>query len=218
MPHLHMPLQSGSDRILQQMRRSYRTDRYLGILERVRTAIPHAAITTDIIVGFPGETEADFQETLDLCTAARFTAAYTYQYSKRPGTPAATMPDQVSADVVGERYTRLHNHQQEISLSVNKEAIGTTHKILVGDYEGRRDEAQSRLTGRSEDFRLVHFDNNFVARPGDEVTVQITDASAHYLIGNPLSARTTRGADAHALRIATPGPASTMLGIPTVKK
>jgi tRNA-2-methylthio-N6-dimethylallyladenosine synthase len=200
------------------MRRSYRTDRYLGILDRVRTAIPHAAITTDIIVGFPGETEEDFQATLDLCTAARFTAAYTYQYSKRPGTPAATMPDQVSPEVVGERYTRLHNHQQEISLSVNQEAIGTTHKILVGDYEGRRDEAQERLTGRSEDFRLVHFDNKFVARPGDEVAVKITQASAHYLIGEPLSVRQTRGADAHQLRIANPGPASTMLGIPTVKR
>jgi tRNA-2-methylthio-N6-dimethylallyladenosine synthase len=218
MPHLHMPLQSGSDRVLQQMRRSYRSDRYLGILDRVRTAIPHAAITTDIIVGFPGETEGDFQATLDVCSTARFTAAYTYQYSKRPGTPAATMPDQISDEVVADRYTRLHNHQQAISLSVNQEAIGKQHKILVGDYEGRRDEAQARLTGRSEDFRLVHFDNKFVARPGDEVTVSITDASAHYLIGDPLSVRQTRGAEAHAARIAQPGPASTMLGIPTVKR
>jgi tRNA-2-methylthio-N6-dimethylallyladenosine synthase len=218
MPHLHMPLQSGSDRVLQQMRRSYRTDRYLGILDRVRTAIPHAAITTDIIVGFPGETEADFQATLDLCTSARFTAAYTYQYSIRPGTPAATMPDQIPNEIVSDRYTRLHNHQQAISLSVNQEALGTQHKILVGDYEGRRDEAQSRLTGRSEDFRLVHFDNKFVARPGDEVSVTITDASAHYLIGEPISVRKTRGADAHAARTAQPGPASTMLGIPTVKR
>ena len=96
MPHLHMPLQSGSNAILQSMRRSYRTDRYLGILDRVRTAMPHASITTDIIVGFPGETEADFQATLDLCTQARFAAAYTYQYSIRPGTPAATMPDQIT--------------------------------------------------------------------------------------------------------------------------
>jgi tRNA-2-methylthio-N6-dimethylallyladenosine synthase len=198
------------------MRRSYRTDRYLGILDRVRTAIPHAAITTDIIVGFPGETEADFQATLDLCTTARFTAAYTYQYSIRPGPPAATMPDQIPNEIVSDRYTRLHNHQQAISLSVNQEALGTQHKILVGDYEGRRDEAQSRLTGRSEDFRLVHFDNKFVARPGDEVSVTITDASAHYLIGEPISVRKTRGADAHAARTAQPGPASTMLGIPTV--
>ena len=124
MPHLHMPLQSGSDRVLQQMRRSYRSDRYLGILERVRKAIPHAAITTDIIVGFPGEMEEDFQATLDLCTQAQFAAAYTYQYSIRPGTPAASMPDQISASVVGERYTRLHEHQQLISLGVNKRPSG----------------------------------------------------------------------------------------------
>jgi tRNA-2-methylthio-N6-dimethylallyladenosine synthase len=217
MPHLHMPLQSGSNTILQAMRRSYRTDRYLGIIDRVRSAMPHAAITTDIIVGFPGETESDFQATMDLCTEARFAAAYTYQYSKRPGTPAASMPDQVSAEVVGERYTRLHNHQQGLSLSVNQEAVGKQFKVLVGDYEGRRDEAQSRMTGRSEDFRLVHFSNSIDARPGDEVEVSITEASAHYLIGTPGSARATRGGDAHAARIAEKKSSATLLGMPTLK-
>ena len=218
MPHLHMPLQSGSNAILQSMRRSYRTDRYLGILDRVRTAMPHASITTDIIVGFPGESEADFQATLDVCTQARFAAAYTYQYSIRPGTPAATMPDQISNVVVGERYTRLHNHQQLISLSVNKESIGKSFKVLVGDYEGRRDTVQERLTGRSEDFRLVHFDNSATARPGDEVEVAITDASAHYLIGTPGAVRTTRGGDAHANRSAEKVKSATMLGMPTLSR
>ena len=218
MPHLHMPLQSGSNSILQSMRRSYRTDRYLGILDRVRTAMPHASITTDIIVGFPGETEADFQATLDLCTQARFAAAYTYQYSIRPGTPAATMPDQITPEVVGERYTRLHNHQQLISLSVNQEAIGKNFKVLVGDYEGRRDNAQDRLTGRSEDFRLVHFDNSVTARPGDEVEVVITQASAHYLIGTPGAIRKTRGADAHEARNKEASRTATMLGMPTLAK
>ena len=217
MPHLHMPLQSGSNSILQAMRRSYRTDRYLGIIDRVRTAMPHAAITTDIIVGFPGETESDFQATMDLCTQARFAAAYTYQYSKRPGTPAASMPDQVSSEVVSERYTRLHNHQQAISLSVNQEAVGKQFKVLVGDYEGRRDEAQARMTGRSEDFRLVHFANSIDARPGDEVEVSITEASAHYLIGTPGSVRATRGGDAHAARIAEKKSSATLLGMPTLK-
>jgi len=217
MPHLHMPLQSGSNSILQAMRRSYRTDRYLGIIDRVRAAMPHAAITTDIIVGFPGETESDFQATMDLCTQARFAAAYTYQYSKRPGTPAASMPDQVSPEVVGERYTRLHNHQQAISLSVNQEAVGKTYKVLVGDYEGRRDEAQARMTGRSEDFRLVHFSNSIEARPGDEVEVSITEASAHYLIGTPGTVRATRGGDAHAARIAEKKSSATLLGMPTLK-
>ena len=217
MPHLHMPLQSGSNSILQAMRRSYRTDRYLGIIDRVRSAMPHASITTDIIVGFPGETESDFQATMNLCTEARFAAAYTYQYSKRPGTPAASMPDQVSPEVVGERYTRLHKHQQAISLSVNQEAVGKKYKVLVGDYEGRRDEAQARMTGRSEDFRLVHFSNSIDARPGDEVEVSITEASAHYLIGTPSTVRATRGGDAHAARIEEKKNSATLLGMPTLK-
>ena len=216
MPHLHMPLQSGSNPILQAMRRSYRTDRYLGILDRVRNAMPHASITTDIIVGFPGETEEDFQATMDLCTEARFSAAYTYQYSKRPGTPAATMPHQITPEVVGERYTRLHHHQQAISLSVNQEAVGNTFKVLIGDYEGRRDGVQERMTGRSEDFRLVHFANSTIARPGDEVEVLITEASAHYLIGNPGKVRATRGGDAHAARTQI-RKASTLLGMPGIK-
>ena len=214
MPHLHMPLQSGSDAVLQTMRRSYRTDKYLGILERVRTAMPHAMITSDIIVGFPGETDKDFQGTLDVVTQARFAAAYTYKYSIRPGTPAGEMTNQVPEDVVGERYTRLHEHQQKISLSVNQESIGTTHRVMVSEIEGRRDEAQSRMTGRSEDFRLVHFSSDTDARPGDFVDVKITEASAHYLIGDVVNVIRTRGGDAHAARTA---PALTSLGIPKVR-
>ena len=219
MPHLHMPLQSGSDSILASMRRSYRSDRYLGILDRVRTQIPHAMITTDIIVGFPGETESDFQATLDVATQARFAAAYTYKYSIRPGTPAGEMTNQISEEVVGERYTRLHEHQQKISLSVNQEAIGSRHRIMVTEVEGRRDAVQSRLTGRSEDFRLVHFDNSSLARPGDCVDVEITDASAHYLIGRELAHIKTRGGDAHARRTDESAPTpGVMLGIPSVLK
>lgn len=218
MPHLHMPLQSGSDAILASMRRSYRSDRYLGILERVRKGIPHAMITTDIIVGFPGETEEDFTATLDITTEARFAAAYTYKYSIRPGTPAGEMRNQISESVVGERYTRLHEHQQKISLSVNREAIGSNHQIMVTEVEGRRDAAQSRLTGRSQDFRLVHFDNTSVARPGDFVDVEITEASAHYLIGREVSHTPTQGGDAHAKRneevVKSKG---VTLGIPTRK-
>ena len=214
MPHLHMPLQSGSDAILQSMRRSYRTDKYLGILERVRKAIPQAMITTDIIVGFPGETEADFQGTLDITTQARFAAAYTYKYSIRPGTPAGVMPNQVPESVVGERYTRLHEHQQKISLSVNEESIGSTHRVMVSEVEGRRDESRSRMTGKSEDFRLVHFGSDTDARPGDFVDVEINEASAHYLIGSAKAVLKTRGGDAHAAKSA---PASTSLGIPKVR-
>ena len=217
MPHLHMPLQSGSDRILQEMRRSYRTSRYLGILDRVRQAMPHAMITTDIIVGFPGETEEDFQATLDLASQAQFAAAYTYKYSIRPGTPAGAMPNQVPAEIVGERYTRLHEHQQAISFGVNKRSIGTQHRALVSEVEGRRDALQSRLTGKTEDFRLVHFDAKSSARPVDFVDLTITDASAHYLIGQEENLIKSRGGDAYASREAQAGPAPTMLGIPTIK-
>ena len=214
MPHLHMPLQSGSDSILQSMRRSYRTDKYLGILERVRAAMPEAMITTDIIVGFPGETEEDFQATLDLTSQAQFAAAYTYKYSIRPGTPAGEMPNQVDHNIVGERYTRLHEHQQKISLAVNQSAIGSVHRALVSEVEGRRDEAEARMTGKTEDFRLVHFSADTDARPGDIVDVKITEASAHYLLADAISVTRTRGGDAHQARTA---PASTTLGMPKVR-
>ena len=217
MPHLHMPLQSGSDRILQAMRRSYRSDRYLGILDRVRAAMPEAMITTDIIVGFPGETEEDFQATMDIATQSRFAAAYTYKYSIRPGTPAATMPNQVNEEIVGERYTRLHEHQQKLSLSVNEESIGSRHLVLVGEIEGRRDAAQARLTGRSEDFRLVHFGNESTARPGDIVEVEIAKASAHYLIGEAISVVKTRGGDAHEARTKERIRQPLLLGLPSIK-
>ncbi|MFN2518700.1 MAG: tRNA (N6-isopentenyl adenosine(37)-C2)-methylthiotransferase MiaB, partial [Jatrophihabitantaceae bacterium] len=114
-PQLHMPMQSGSDAVLKAMRRSYRQERFLAIIEKVRAAMPEAAITTDIIVGFPGETEADFEHTLDAVRAARFASAYTFQYSKRPGTPAATMLAQVPKAVVQDRYERLTTLQDQIS-------------------------------------------------------------------------------------------------------
>ncbi|MFM8620971.1 MAG: tRNA (N6-isopentenyl adenosine(37)-C2)-methylthiotransferase MiaB [Candidatus Nanopelagicaceae bacterium] len=200
MPHLHMPLQSGSDRILQAMRRSYRTDRYLGILERARKAIPGVQITTDIIVGFPGETDEDHQATMDLCTQAQFAAAYTYQYSKRPNTPAATMPNQVSAEDVKRRYDALHAHQNAICLEVNKRSIGNDYVALVVDnHEGR-------VTGRIEDNRLVHFDSS--ARPGDLAAVKITAAENHYLTGVGGQVTETKGGDVFNQK------ASTMLGIP----
>src|SRR5690606_39060496 len=119
-PQLHMPLQSGSDRILKAMRRSYRSAKFLGILDQVREQIPDAAITTDIIVGFPGETEEDFQDTLDVVRKARFSAAFTFQYSPRPGTPAADLPEQVPADVVAERYQRLVALQERIGTQENE--------------------------------------------------------------------------------------------------
>ncbi|MDT7645765.1 MAG: tRNA-2-methylthio-N6-dimethylallyladenosine synthase, partial [Pseudonocardiales bacterium] len=153
-PQLHMPLQSGSDSMLKAMRRSYRSARYLGILDEVRAAIPDAAITTDIIVGFPGETDADFEATLDVVRAARFASAFTFQYSPRPGTPAATLADQVPKSVVTQRYQRLVAVQEEISWELNRELVGRTVELLVAQGEGRKDAATSRLSGRARDGRL----------------------------------------------------------------
>jgi tRNA-2-methylthio-N6-dimethylallyladenosine synthase len=218
MPHLHMPLQSGSDKVLQAMRRSYRRDRYLGILEKVRSAIPSAAITTDIIVGFPGETEQDFDQTIDLVKQARFSAAYTFQYSKRPGTPAALMPDQVEQDVMADRYNRLHKIQQDISKQENEKLIGNTIELLVSGHEGRHDIDMNRLNGRSADFRLTHFDNSAkLARPGDLIEVKVEEASANHLVaGQPIKVTKTIGAAAHAAWVEDNGDKKILLGIPTL--
>jgi len=219
MPSLHMPLQSGSDRVLREMRRSYRRDRYLGIIERVRAAIPDAAITTDIIVGFPGETEDDFLETLDVVRQARFSGAFTFQYSKRPGTPAATLPDQVSPEVVADRYQRLADVVNEISWAENKRLVGTTVELMVAEGEGRKDAATHRLSGRAPDNRLVHFaaDGAEGIRPGDNATVEITYAAPHHLVADRLvTVRATRSGDAWAARQAAPAASGVTLGMPTL--
>jgi tRNA-2-methylthio-N6-dimethylallyladenosine synthase len=218
MPHLHMPLQSGSNKVLQAMRRSYRSDRYLGIIGKVRSAIPDAAITTDIIVGFPGESDEDFAQTIDLVKTVKFSAAYTFQYSKRPGTPAATMPDQVNDEVMAQRYNQLHQVQQEISKSENAKLIGKQVQLLVSAHEGRHDLDLKRVTGRAADFRLTHFDNSAnTARPGDLVTVQVTEAFANHIVaGAPISVIKTRGGDAHATWVNEQGDKKILLGIPTL--
>ncbi len=207
MPALHMPLQSGSDAVLRAMRRAYRRDSYLKILDRVRAAIPDAAITTDIIVGFPGETEQDFADTLDLVRQARFAGAFTFQYSIRPGTPAATMPDQVPAEVVAERYQRLVAAIEEITLAENEALVGRAVEVLVADGEGRKDDATRRMSGRARDNRLVHFSPPADAeppRPGDLVTTTVTRAAPHYLIADaaPSAVRRTRAGDAWQARLA----------------
>jgi len=198
MPQLHMPLQSGSDAVLAAMKRSYRQDRYLGIIEKVRAAMPHAAITTDIIVGFPGETEADFQATLDVVRQARFSAAYTFQYSKRPGTPAAEMPDQIPADVVTERFNRLVELGNQIAWEENLNLIGREVEVLVADGEGKKDGETQRISGRSRDYRLVHVGKPAVTvRPGDVITATVTQAAPYHLIADTdISVRRTRAGDA----------------------
>jgi len=233
MPQLHMPLQSGSDAVLRAMRRAYRRDKYLAILDRVRAAMPAAAITTDIIVGFPGETERDFCDTLDLVRRARFAGAFTFQYSIRPGTPAAQMPDQVPPQVVAERYDRLAALVAEVALAENAALVGTEVEVLVAVGEGRKDSSTQRMSGRARDNRLVHFAPPSPApRPGDVVTTLLTSAAPHYLLADrpPLSVRRTRGGDAWEARQAVgqapaadsenrdvAEPAAVLLGMPTLR-
>lgn len=208
MPSLHMPLQSGSDRVLRAMRRSYRSEKFLGILDRVRAAIPEAAITTDVIVGFPGETEEDFRETLRVVEASRFSSAFTFQYSQRPGTPAADLPDQLPKEVVQERYERLVALQETISERENAAQVGRLVEVLVAEGEGRKDAATHRISGRAADNRLVHLalpaalDPVAAPRPGDLVTVRVTQSAPHHLVADSalttgeLGIRRTRSGDA----------------------
>jgi tRNA-2-methylthio-N6-dimethylallyladenosine synthase len=221
MPQLHMPLQSGSDRILQAMRRSYRAERYLGIIERVRAAMPDAAITTDIIVGFPGETEEDFQGTLDVVRASRFASAFTFQYSPRPGTPAATMDDQVPKEVVQERYNRLLALVEEIAWEESKRFVGREVEVLIAEGEGRKDDATARLSGRAADNRLVHVMRDPALgepRPGDLVVAEVTYAAPHHLVADRmLAVRQTRAGDAWETRTAaTPADDRVVLPMPAM--
>jgi len=180
--HIHFPLQSGSDRILRAMRRSYRSDRYLAWLHRIRAAVPGIAVTTDIIVGFPGETEADFQATLDVTRAARFDQAFTFQYSPRPGTPAASMPEQVPKDVVRERFDRLVALQEAISLERMEAMVDRRVEVLV-EGVGRKGGAQ----GRTRTNKVVHVEGDHA--PGKFLDVRIVSAHPHHLTGEVVRAK-----------------------------
>ena len=221
MPHLHMPLQSGSDKVLSDMKRSYRTTKYLTILDKVRNEIPDAAITTDIIVGFPGETEEDFQQTIDLVRQAKFASAFTYQYSKRPGTPAAQMPNQIDPKVINERYERLSKVINEVILEQNKKQIGKVVEVLVSNNEGKTEQHIKTMSGRAKDNRLIHFfpSPEFNIRPGDFVEVEITQAQPFYLVSDKkiLKVRNTKAGDIWQI-----GKEDTtnqvLLGIPTLAR
>jgi tRNA-2-methylthio-N6-dimethylallyladenosine synthase len=179
--HIHFPLQSGSDRVLARMRRSYRSERYLRWLEEIRAAIPGVAVSTDIIVGFPGETEEDFQDTLRVVEAARFDSAFTFQYSPRPHTAAGEMPDQVPKHVVQERFDRLVRLQEQISLERNTATVGGSFEVLV---EGPSKTNPARATARTRTNRVVHLSGNGFS-PGQLIDVRITSAHPHHLDGVP---------------------------------
>ena len=227
MPQLHFPLQSGSDRVLRAMRRSYRSEKFLGILEKVRERMPDAAVSTDIIVGFPGETEEDFLETLRVVEAARFTNAFTFQYSPRPGTPAADLPDQLPKEVVQERFERLVALQDRISAEGSAAQLGREVEVLVAESTGRKDSETHRVTGRARDNRLVHVElpagaphavegiddprladdvDPRLPRPGDLVVTRITRAAPYHLVADRtedddrFEVRRTRSGDAWVTR------------------
>lgn len=231
MESLHMPLQSGSDAVLRAMRRSYRTRKFLGILQRVRERMPDAAITTDIIVGFPGETDDDFERTLEVVEAARFSSAFTFLYSPRPGTPAADREDQVPADVKQERYERLIALQERISEEENAAFVGRDLEVLIAEGAGRKDGATHRISGRAPDNRLVHvalpegLDDEARPRPGDMVRVRVTRSAPHHLVADSAlagqwSLRRTRAGDAWQRRQAEETSMSenaVSLGMPTLR-
>lgn len=222
-PQLHMPLQSGSDKVLKEMRRSYRTKKFLAILDEVRQKIPHAAITTDIIVGFPCETEEDFQATLDVVEKARFTSAFTFQYSPRPGTPAAEYEQQVPKEVVQERYERLIALQERVCLEENQKLVNTEVELLVQADGGKKNAKTHRMTGRARDGRLVHFhpvgsiDQSI--RPGDIITTTVTEAKPHFLIADAgvlTHRRTVAGDMSEAGKVPTTAPIGVGLGMPKI--
>ena len=180
--HLHLPVQSGSSRILQKMNRRYTKEQYLTLVDKIRAAVPDISLTTDIIVGFPGETEEDFRETLDVVRKVRYDSAFTFIYSKRSGTPAAVMEDQVPEEVVKDRFNRLLKEVQDISAEVCAVHEGTVQTALV---ECRNDHDEHLMTGRLSNNLLVHF-------PGDEsligklVDVRLDECRGFYYIGEML--------------------------------
>jgi tRNA-2-methylthio-N6-dimethylallyladenosine synthase len=177
--HIHFPLQSGSDSVLSRMRRSYRSERYLERLREIREAVPEIAVSTDIIVGFPGETEEEFRDTLRVVEEARFDSAYTFQYSVRPGTEAGAMPDQVPHDVVRERFARLVELQERISLERNAALLGTKVETLV---EGPSKKDALRVAARTRTNKIVHLPAS-AGLAGTFVDAVVTGAHPHHLDG-----------------------------------
>ncbi len=177
--HLHLPVQSGSDRILERMNRHYNVESYMPKLDYLRARVPDAAVTSDIIVGFPGETEEDFCATLDILRRARYDRIFSFIYSPRKGTPAAEMPDQVPDEVKSERFARLVALQNEITLEKNRELVGKTFRVLC-DGPSRTNE--KCLEGRTEHDRIVIFEGEGITA-GDTVELRITRADTFNLFG-----------------------------------
>jgi len=177
MPYLHLPVQSGSNRILKAMNRSHTTETYLAILEKMRTARPDIALSGDFIVGFPGETEEDFEATLRIVDAVHYASAYSFKYSTRPGTPAATMEDQIPRDIMDDRLQRLQARIGDHSLAFNRSTVGHESQVLIE----RRGKRPGQMIGRSPWLQSVHVDTD--AEPGDLVDVTLVAAGPNSMTG-----------------------------------
>ena len=178
--HLHLPLQSGSSRILKIMNRKYTKEQYLDLADRIRKAVPDIALTTDIIVGFPGETEEDFRETLDVVRRVRYDSAFTFIYSKRTGTPAAAMEDQIPEDVVKDRFDRLLKEVQTISKEMAERFNGSCQKVLV---EEKNSQMEGYVTGRLSNNHVVHF-RGPESLIGQIVEVRLDECRGFYYMGS----------------------------------
>ena len=177
--HVHLPVQSGSSRLLKLMNRNYTKEHYLELVDKIRSKMPDVSLTTDIIVGFPGETEEDFEETLDVVRKAKYDSAYTFIYSKRTGTPAAAMENQVPEDVVKNRFNRLLETVNEVSRSISNRYEGTVQQVLVEDVD---DHDASYVTGRMTNNILVHFPGS-KDLIGTLVNVRLTECRGFYYMG-----------------------------------
>jgi tRNA-2-methylthio-N6-dimethylallyladenosine synthase len=177
--HIHLPLQSGSSRLLKLMNRNYTKEHYLDLVRKIREKMPDVSLTTDIIVGFPGETEEDFEETLDVVRTAKYDSAYTFIYSKRTGTPAAAMENQVPEDVVKERFNRLLATVNEVSAQISPRYTGTVQSVMVEDID---DHDSSCVTGRMTNNILVHFPGSSDLI-GNITRVRLTECKGFYYLG-----------------------------------
>lgn len=182
--HLHLPLQSGSSRILKIMNRHYDKEKYLTLVEKIRAAVPDISLTTDIIVGFPGETEEDFLETMDVVEKVRFDSAFTFIYSKRTGTPAAVMQDQIPEAVIKDRFDRLLAKVQEIGREMSSRDTGTIQEVLV---EEQNEHDPHLLTGRMSNNLLVHFPGD-PSLIGQMISVHLDECRGFYYMGTPTKA------------------------------
>ncbi len=177
--HLHLPLQSGSSRILEKMNRRYTKEQYLGLVSKIRAKLPDISLTTDIIVGFPGETEEDFEETLDVVRSVRYDSAYTFIYSKRSGTPAAAMEDQVPKEVVKERFDRLLKEIQRISAEITDSRVGQTVRVMAEEVNGQD---AALITGRLSNNATVHFPGE-KGMIGSILDVKLIESRGFYYMG-----------------------------------